>query len=262
MPPPKSFITASNSVLIYKHRKNSYLASVVLPCLFEQLVYNIRFAMAVTEPFELHAKEYDAWFDKHPAVYEIELSALMEAISENGVGMAVEIGAGTGRFAVPLAIEYGVEPSQPGNGENSARAWNAHHFRRRGKASSTPSNMYDTVLYMTTFCFIDDPMKALREAYRVLYPGGKIIIGFIDGRSQLGKLYHQKKEANSIYRHARFYSYPELRKKPVEAGFRNVKVWQTLFNSPEKMTEPEPVKEGFGAGGFLVIRAEKPALSH
>jgi SAM-dependent methyltransferase len=59
--------------------------------------------------FETSAQEYDAWFDRHRAVYESELLALKRVIAPGGLGL--EIGVGTGRFAAPLGIAVGVEPA-------------------------------------------------------------------------------------------------------------------------------------------------------
>ena len=59
--------------------------------------------------FEESAREYDAWFDRHRLVYESELRALKRFMGSGGIGL--EIGVGTGRFAVPLGIEVGVEPA-------------------------------------------------------------------------------------------------------------------------------------------------------
>lgn len=60
-------------------------------------------------PFEKHTDRYNAWFDKHPTVYKAELMAVKEMIPAGKSGL--EIGTGTGRFAFPLGIRHGVEPS-------------------------------------------------------------------------------------------------------------------------------------------------------
>src|SRR4030042_6580689 len=60
--------------------------------------------------FEEFAEEYDAWFDRNRFVYESEISALRKFLVPGVRGL--EIGVGTGRFAVPLGIEVGVEPAE------------------------------------------------------------------------------------------------------------------------------------------------------
>ena len=213
--------------------------------------------MPKIKPFDEHYKEYDKWFDEHPAIYESELNAIRAAIPKSGLGQAVEVGAGSGRFAVPLGIKLGVEPSYE----------MAKIARQRGmeivigvaENLPLPSNSYDTVLFVTTICFVDDPMVSLREAHRVLRPRGRIIIGFIDADSPIGRLYQEKKKSSVFYRHARFYTYSQVSDMLLSIGFKNLKVWQTLFKPIEQVNAKEPVKKGFGAGSFLVIRAEKPA---
>lgn len=55
------------------------------------------------------ASEYDYWFEKHSNFYQSELLAMKQAGPQNQKG--IEIGVGSGRFAEPLHIKYGVEPS-------------------------------------------------------------------------------------------------------------------------------------------------------
>ena len=62
------------------------------------------------EIFEKHAAEYDEWFEDNEAAYKSEILALRDLIPAVGVGL--EIGAGTGRFAGPLGIRIGVEPAK------------------------------------------------------------------------------------------------------------------------------------------------------
>ncbi|NOR48350.1 MAG: methyltransferase domain-containing protein, partial [Methanosarcinaceae archaeon] len=150
------------------------------------------------EIFDKYAKEYDEWFDANRFAYVSEIQALKKFVPENSKGL--EVGVGTGRFAVPLGIRIGVEP---------AKAM-ADISRKRGievyeaKAEKLPfdDSSFDFVLIIVTICFVQDPIQALREAKRVLKPGGYIIIGMIDKESFLGKLYESKKKESKFYRHA------------------------------------------------------------
>ena len=60
--------------------------------------------------FDLFAQEYDRWFDENERIYQAEINALRRFISTAGKG--IEIGAGTGRFSIPLAVDLGIEPSR------------------------------------------------------------------------------------------------------------------------------------------------------
>jgi len=152
--------------------------------------------------FEKWAREYDEWFDINRFAYNSEILALRKFIPQKGEGL--EVGVGTGRFSVPLGIKIGVEP---------ARAM-ADLARKRGievyeaKAEELPfeSVSFDFVLMVTTICFLQDPMQALKEAKRVLKPEGHIIIGMIDKDSSLGNAYESKKERSKFYKYAQFYS--------------------------------------------------------
>lgn len=64
----------------------------------------------MTNVFEESAQEYDEWFERHGFAYQSELAAIKTFIPKEGRGL--EIGVGTGRFAVPLGIKVGVEPAK------------------------------------------------------------------------------------------------------------------------------------------------------
>jgi len=65
---------------------------------------------AEKSPFEKHVEQYEEWFEKNRWVYEAELRVVKAMIPTAGHGM--EIGVGTGRFAEPLGIKIGAEPSK------------------------------------------------------------------------------------------------------------------------------------------------------
>ena len=65
--------------------------------------------MPKTKPFDSQIDRYERWFEEHPFAYQSELRAVQELLPKDGRG--IEIGGGTGRFAGPLGIRYGIEPS-------------------------------------------------------------------------------------------------------------------------------------------------------
>ncbi|MCD4798204.1 MAG: methyltransferase domain-containing protein [Methanosarcinales archaeon] len=205
------------------------------------------------EIFENYAQEYDEWFDANRFAYESEVQALKKFVPENSKGL--EVGVGTGRFAVPLGIRIGVEPAKAMADIAQKRGIEVYE----AKAEKLPfdDSSFDFVLIVVTICFVQDPIQALREAKRVLKPGGYIIIGMIDKESFLGKLYESKKKESKFYRHANFYSTRQVLDWLKNFEFEHIKTCQTIFKNPKKITAIEPVKEGHGEGGFVVITAQK-----
>ncbi len=199
--------------------------------------------------FEKYVLEYDNWYKKHKGVYLSELKALESALSKGGKGL--EIGVGTGRFGVPLGVRFGVDLS-PSMAEFS-RKRGIETVIARGEALPFKDNLFDLALIVATLCFFKEPYKAIVEAKRVLKRGGKIVVGFIDRESFLGRLYLEKKKDSLFYRGAEFFSVPEASLLLKQAGFKNLSFFQTLFSLPDDINGVQRVKEGAGEGGFVVI---------
>lgn len=84
------------------------------------------------------------------------------------------------------------------------------------------------------------------------------IIGIIDKNSFLGKIYQVKKvKGNTFYKEAHFLSIDEVISFLKEKDFKRFCFYQTLFHPLEKIKDVEPIKKGYGKGGFVVISAEK-----
>jgi ubiquinone/menaquinone biosynthesis C-methylase UbiE len=128
--------------------------------------YNIRV-------FEKHALEYDRWFETHTYAYESEVLAIRSLLPRGGNGL--EVGVGTGRFASQVGIKVGVEPAHAM--ASIARQRGIRVYERGAELLPFDNESFDFVAMVTTLCFLDDPLQALREAKRVLKPGGCIVIG-------------------------------------------------------------------------------------
>jgi len=203
--------------------------------------------------FEKNVQLYEEWFINNPFAYVSELHAVRELLPINGSGL--EIGMGTGRFSAPLGIRQGIEPSRSMAEVAKKKGLDVVS----GVAENLPykDSEFDFCLMVTTVCFLDDIDRAFQEAYRVLKPRGSFIIGFVEKNSPIGRSYEQRKNESPFYKAATFYSVDDLLAHLKKAGFLKFRFCQTLFGPLQDMQEPSEVKEGFGEGSFVVIRADK-----
>lgn len=210
--------------------------------------------MAKTEPFDRHSDAYDAWFDEHDDYYRVELALVRGLLCAPGAS-GLEVGVGSGKFAVPLGIATGLEPSK----KMAAKARALGVDVREGVAEQLPyaDESFGFVLMVTTVCFVDDVDASFREAFRVLEPGGCLIVGFVDRESELGKAYEAGKDDSRFYKEATFFSTQDLLESLGRAGFRIDCVKQTLI--PGKSADA--IMSGFGSGAFVAIRGLKDACA-
>jgi ubiquinone/menaquinone biosynthesis C-methylase UbiE len=205
-------------------------------------------------PFNAHAAEYDAWYEKYPAVFESELAAIRNAWPKGHNIQSLEIGSATGRFNRALNITEGLDPSEAMCCIAEERGVKTY----RGFAEDLPYGdlQFDVVL-MNCLSYLENPGKAFKESYRILKYGGSLLLPFIDKDSQIGKYYESKKDQSIFYRQASFHSVSELEEKLRKTGFHGLAFTQTLFNELDKIVKVEPVKPGYGDGSYILIKAIK-----
>lgn len=209
--------------------------------------------MARAGAFDKRATEYDGWFVRHRYAYESELEAVRQRLPQGRTG--IEIGLGTGRFAAPLGMKLGLEPSTKMG--KVARKRGIEVVAGAAEAIPFGDSTFDFALMVTTICFLDDPERSLGEAHRVLKREGSLIIGFIDRASSLGQSYERHKESSTFYRGATFYSVAEVISALKKTDFRDFTFSQTIFRDLSDIDSMEPVKPGYGKGSFVVVRAGK-----
>jgi len=205
-----------------------------------------------SELFDKYHERYDDWFNRHENLYKSELEAVRELLPSEGKG--IEIGVGSGRFAYPVSVDFGLDPSE----EMLRLAYERGIQVVRGVGENIPfkNGSFDFALIVTTICFFDDPLKALKETARILKPEGTIIIGFIDKNSSLGQIYQKKKDENVFYSPAHFFSVEEVTDLLKKLGFSELSFVQTIFEGIDTTSVEKP-KKGYGEGSFVVVRAEK-----
>lgn len=200
--------------------------------------------------FDKYSAQYDNWFNENKHIYQSELKAIKHFIPKDKKGL--EVGVGTGRFAGPLGIKYGIEPS-----EKMAEIATQMGIKiYKGIAEKLPfkDKSFDFVLFVTSVCFLNDIKKAFIEVKRVLKKNGLVIIGLIDKNSSMGRQYLKKKKVNRFYKSAKSYSVDEIIVRLKEVGFYNFSVIQTIFDTENKYHR---FRKGFGKGLFAVIKAVK-----
>jgi len=206
-------------------------------------------------PFNDLSVEYDAWFDKEGRlVYFIEVQAF-KSLLQTLPKPWLEIGVGSGRFAQALGIGTGVDPSI--KLVKMARRRGIAAFAGQGEQEPFDEESFGTAFLIVTLCFLDSPLEVLKEAKRILMPGGKLVLGLVLKESPWGQFYQAKKaEGHRFYKFATFYSFGEVVRIIEQAGFSTGKIISTLFQSPERVHHTEEPREGyFPDAGFTIIMA-------
>jgi len=209
--------------------------------------------MAKTAPFQKHADRYEKWFETNYRVYEAELKAVKSLFPE--AQCSLEIGVGTGRFAAPLGVTAGLEPS------SSMREFAQKRgiITLGGVAEQLPFRdaAFELVFMVTTVCFLDSIEQAFQESYRVLSKGGYLLIGLLDRNSPLGQSYLKGQKNSLFYHEATFCSVDDVLSIMKKTLFHDFSFRQTIFRNLSEVTKNELVKAGYGEGSFVVIRGRK-----
>ncbi|MDZ7605371.1 MAG: class I SAM-dependent methyltransferase [Cyclobacteriaceae bacterium] len=160
---------------------------------------------------------------------------------------------GTGRFAFELGIQHGIEPSEA----------MAAIARQRGidvlisKAENIPfpDKCFDFAIMVAVDPFLDDIDQVYREIFRILKPGGKLVVGTLHHDGAKAQKYMSMTDS-VVYKNACFHTVSETIYQLEKSGFSGMETCQTLFAMhPDIIEKPLP---GHEQGSFIAIEAVKP----
>lgn len=224
----------------------------------------------------LDPARYRRWF-------ETSLGAQVDADEKQAVfalagltrgDRVLDLGCGDGNYTGPIA-------DTTGRAVGVDSSWSMLKAARRrlagrsdlgwvgGDGGSLPfrSEAFDAVIAVTVLCLAAEPRRVLDEAYRVLRPGGRLVVGEL-GRYSLWALWRRLRGlvAETVYREAHFFTPAEIRSMLEASGFRDVRVDSAVYYPPVDVKAliraTRPV-EALGrrlapwAGAFLVARGTR-----
>lgn len=160
-------------------------------------------AAAASAYFAARAGEWDGLRSAHVAECEVE-AAIVAALDGRPLGELLDIGTGTGRIIELLGsrartvtgIDSSPEMLRLARGKLEAAGLGHAEIRLADMyALPRPDGSADTVVLHQVLHFAEDPAAAIREAARVLAPGGRLLIADFAP--------HDREELRRVHAHAR-----------------------------------------------------------
>lgn len=196
------------------------------------------------------AKEYDAYYNTEigKKVNEIEEKLIANLIQDIPKTEMLELGCGTGHWT-NIFTQKGFSVSAMDISDEmlkyaKQKNINAKFLKANSEDIPFPDNSFSNVSFITMIEFVNDQNKVFKEIYRVLKPGGYLILGCLNKHSEVGK----NKENDDTFRNAKFLSKQELELKLNNFGIPKLKFgvyFSPTFEILDNKTEANQIEPAF-----------------
>lgn len=217
---------------------------------------------------EMTPEQYDAWYDtpRGQWIGATEFRRLLSALRLEAGESVLDVGCGTGYFTRQLAVAdlstTGIDLDAASvEVARSRQAGNEIYLT--GDAHSLPfaDRHFDHAIAMTSFCFIEDQARALRELTRVARR--RVALGLLN-RDSLLYLRKGRHGGQGGYRGAHWHTPAEARRLFQRAGMANVTLRSAIYlhdGSPFARLFEHLVPARLLLGAFLLAVADVPAVT-
>lgn len=228
--------------------------------------------------FDRMADTYDNWYTTPFGAYADELENAL-IFKHTGIlrGKTVlDTGCGTGLYSIRLseagadvtAVDVSRKMLEIAQRKSKDRGQYIWYEEADMLKLPYDNSTFDAVVSVTALEFVADPLAGLMEMARVLRPGGKLVVGVLNGESPWADAQRdQTAREESIYGSAHFFSSTELRSLFHKAGtFGSLTMESCLYANPTDKAVQDPAvsrQEIFGrlfrplTGAFIVGTARK-----
>lgn len=202
--------------------------------------------------------------DNYDAYYQTEVGKKVNAIEENLIaaalmkipkGKMLELGCGTGHWTAYF-VQNGFEVTATDISDAmlkyaQQKGLNAKLLKADSENLPFENESFDVVSSITMMEFVNDQNRVLAEMYRVLKPNGYLLLGGLNGNSQLGK----SAPNDPVFKKANFFTPESLSEKLSRFGQVEITCGVhftpdfSLADGSDEMKSHEPV--------FLLARVQK-----
>lgn len=229
------------------------------------------------EEFVVSPAEYGGWRETElGAITErVETELIFELVGPLAGKRVLDAGTGDGTYALEAArrgaadvVGVDADPSMLGAARVRVRAAGVSVGFHEGRIEALPfpDGSFDVVLAVTVLCFVRDPPVAVKEAARVIAPGGALVLGEL-ARFSVWAARRRVRGwlGDRTWRDARFWSRRELARLAESAGLdvealRGAVHFPPAPSAARLLAAAEPALSRWHAPGaaFLALRARKP----
>ncbi|WP_275098121.1 class I SAM-dependent methyltransferase [Sedimenticola hydrogenitrophicus] len=156
---------------------------------------------------------YEAWYHTPRGrwIGDREFTLLGDLLNPVVGASLLDVGCGTGHFSrrfAGLGLEVsGLDPDSLALAYAAGEDGDITYLRGDGRALPFADNQFDYSSAVTSLCFVDDPVVALREMWRVTRHA--VVLGLLNRHSLL----YREKQGRGAYRGARWDSAKAIREE-------------------------------------------------